>query len=81
MHELLNEPVDVLVEFSDKRVKPKILRWQGKHYPIQSVNLIHGAREGRIMLFYFSVSSDTIFFKLRLHSETLEWRIVEIYCD
>ncbi len=81
MHELLNDPIDVLVEFSDRRVKPKIVRWQGKHYPIQSVNLIHGAREGRVMLFYFSVSSDTTFFKLRLQSDTLEWRVVEMYTE
>ena len=48
---------------------------------MQNVNLVHGAREGDKRIFYFSISDQTNFMKLRLDTETLEWRLVELYTD
>jgi len=81
MHELLNDPIDVVVTFSDNRVRPKKIRWDGREYDIKQVNLIHAASEGAKRLFFFSVSDDANFFKLRLDTELLEWRLVELYSD
>lgn len=81
MHQLLNDPIDVIVEFNGKHVKPHRIRWDNKVYTMSSVNLIHGAREGSKRIFYFSVSDSGNFMKLRLDTETLEWRIVELYTD
>lgn len=81
MHEVLNDPVDVVVAFSDNRVRPKKIRWDGREYKIKQVNLIHTASEGAKRLFFFSVSDDTNFFKLRLDTETLDWRLVELYTE
>jgi len=81
MHQLLNDPIDVLVEFKNKRIAPRRLHWDNREYTIKQVNLIHGAREGAKRIFYFSVSDTANFMKLRLDTETLEWRLVEVYTD
>ena len=81
MHEFLNDPVDVVVSFANNRVRPRKLRWDAREYDIKKVNLIHGTKEGTKRLFFFSVSDDTNFFKLRLDTELLEWRLVELYTE
>ena len=64
-HELLNDPVDVRVEFSGRRVRPSCVRWGARDYPMEKVNLIHSTNEGETRIFYFSVSDKTTFMKLR----------------
>ena len=81
MHQLLNDPIDVTVEFNGKHVHPKHVRWGRHDYDMSSVNLIHGTKEGTRRVYYFSVSDRSNFMKLRLDTETLEWRLVEIYTD
>ena len=81
MHQLLNDPVDVLVAFNGRRVKPCRVRWDNREYNMQTVNLVHGAKEGSKRIYYFSVSDASNFMKLRLDTETLEWRLVELYTD
>ena len=81
MHEYLNDPVEVTVDFSGRRVRPKEVRWCNRTYPLQRVNLVHGAREGMKRIFYFSVSDKANFMKLRFDTESLEWRLVELYAD
>jgi hypothetical protein len=81
MHEVLNDPIDVIVSFAGSRVIPKRFRWNEKDYDIKNVNLVHTAREGTKRIFYFSVSDLTNYFKLRLDPEFLEWRLVELYTD
>ena len=80
-HEIVNEPVDVLVAFHDNRVIPKRMRWNCRNYEITSVNLVHTAREGTKRVFYFSVSDLTNYFKLKLDPEYLEWKLIETYSD
>jgi len=77
MHDYLNDPVDVAVDFAGAKIRPRHVRWGSRVYDITSVNLVHGAREGYKRVFYFSVSHNTDFMKLRLDTETLEWRLVE----
>jgi hypothetical protein len=81
MHEILNDPVDMLVSFSDNRITPKRMRWNMRDYDIKTVNLVHTAREGSKKVFFFSVSDLSTYFKLRLDPEFLEWRLVEMYAD
>lgn len=81
VHELLNEPVDVRVEFSGKRIHPTHVHWGKRTYVMKKVNLVHGTNEGEKRIYYFSVSDDTSFMKLRLDTGTLEWRIVEFYSE
>ncbi len=81
MHELLNDPVDVMVSFADNRVLPRTMRWNQKDYKIENINLVHTVREGRKKVFYFSVSDLNNYFKLKLDPENLDWRLVELYTD
>jgi hypothetical protein len=81
MYDLVNEPVDVLVAFRENRAVPWIMKWHGRKYTIKRVNLIHATREGTKKIFYFSVSDLLNYFKLKFDTETLEWRLVEIYTD
>lgn len=81
MHTFLDDPIDVVVTFTKKHVRPLRMRWQEKLYEIKHVNMIHSGREGNKRLFYFSVSDDTNSFKLKLDPEILEWRLVELYVD
>jgi hypothetical protein len=81
MHELLNDPVDVIVSFKDNRVLPKTMCWNQRNYDIKTVNLVHTAQEGKKKVFYFSVSDLSNYFKLKLDPECLEWRLVELYTD
>lgn len=81
MHELLHDPIDVIVSFSDNRVLPRRMRWNQRNYDIKRVNLVHSAKEGHKRVFYFSVSDSTNYFKLKLDPEHLEWHLVELYTD
>jgi hypothetical protein len=80
-HELLHDPVDVRVEFSGHRVRPTCVRWGTRDYPMERVNLVHSTKEGEARIFYFSVSDNTTFMKLRFDTQTLEWRLVELYTE
>ena len=81
MHEILNDPIDVTVAFTDNRVLVRAMRWNEREYKIDKVNLVHTAREGAKRIFYFSVSDAANYFKLKLDPELLEWRLVELYTD
>lgn len=48
---------------------------------MEKVNLIHSTNEGETRIFYFSVSDKTTFMKLRLDTQNLEWRLVEVYSE
>jgi len=81
MHEYLNDPIDVTVSFQDNRVLPRTMRWNQRDYDIETVNLVHSAREGQKRIFFFSVSDTANYFKLKLDPTELEWRLVELYTD
>ncbi len=81
MYELINDPIDVIVNFTGKRVAPKVFKWNDKEYQIKQVNLVHHSQEGSKRIFYFSVSDLTNYFKLRFDPVLLEWHIVELYTD
>lgn len=81
MHEILNDPVDVDVTFHGKRVHPTHVVWSGRTYAMDHVNLVHCVREGTKRIFYFSISDKTTFMKLKLDTELLEWRLVEMYTE
>ena len=73
MTEVINE--NVKVGMSDS---PKWVRWQNRIHRIDKVGLHYTFREGRVLYHVFSVSTKTLCMKLRLDTETLEWRLLEI---
>lgn len=81
MHEYINDPIDVTVDFIGNKVRPRKIRWDNQVYTIKKVNLIHPTNEDGQQVFYFSVSDNSNFMKLRLNTKSLEWRLVELYTD
>lgn len=83
MYDHINEAVEVSVDFRWPQVRPTLMRWNNRKYPIERVNFVHTAKEGDTRLFYFTVSDTGTanVFKLRFNTESLEWRLLEIYSD
>ncbi len=81
VHELLNEPINVTVNFAGRRIQPTTVRWGTATYPIKRINLVHRTKEGDVRVFFFSVSNTTSFMKLKFDTETLQWFIVEFYAE
>tara|TARA_Y100000590_G_C15613684_1_gene974876 strand:+ start:268 stop:516 length:249 start_codon:yes stop_codon:yes gene_type:complete len=79
MHELVNDPIDVIAVFKGTYAEPKVIKWNRRKYRIQSVDFKHSIIEGDRRMHYFSVSNASNYMKIRLDTETLQWRILEIY--
>jgi hypothetical protein len=85
----LNEPIQVLVDFRPSarfgsqhgpiKVIPRAFLWKHRRYVINSLNLVHKEKEGDVIMYYFSVSTDTNTYKLAFNNLTLEWNLVEIW--
>jgi hypothetical protein len=80
-HIILNDPVNVTVDFNGKSIKPQRVIWDNKAYIMKHVNLVHPANEGNKRIFYFSVSDDSLFMKLRFDTDSMQWRLVEVYTE
>ncbi len=80
MHETINERVSVVTIYSRETGKaaPVSLRWQGRDYRIRKVGYHHQARQGRVWVHVFSVSTEAMAFKLRHHPEDLSWILEEV---
>lgn len=80
MAETINESVSVALwsNHTTNKILPYSLYWHGRRYQITTVGLHHTVREGRVLYHIFSVTDGTTFFKLRLDSETLGWKLLEV---
>lgn len=58
---------------------PKWVKWRGRVYKIEKIGLHHTYREGRTLFHVFSVATATVFMKLVFDTETLKWKLEEIY--
>ena len=76
-----------MAEVIDEKVKvgmsdsPKWVKWKGRIHKIEKIGLHYTFREGRVLYHIFSVVTKTLFMKLRLDTETLGWRLMEISDD
>jgi hypothetical protein len=80
MSEIIDEfvSVDLLSNHIKKTVYPWVVHWRGARHMITKVGMHHTVREGRVLCHIFSVSDGNTFFKLRLDTETLSWRLLEV---
>lgn len=78
-YESVCEPVEVLVAFKNARPEPMMFKWGEQYYQIRKVNLVHAERVGREKVYYFSVSDDANAYRLAFHTESLNWRLEEMY--
>lgn len=80
MLEKINEKVSATLVYDQKRgaVYPSQLFWQGRTFAITKIGYHHLTREGRNTKHIFSVSNDSLFFKLALDTENLSWTLEEV---
>ena len=76
----IKAPITVYLAFNHRknRVFPYFLRWDGSDYKIKSVDLHHTYRLGKTLYHVFSVSTDTMSFKLVLNTDNLFWTVEQI---
>jgi len=76
----LSESVSVVMSFDAKlrRVRPLSLTFGGQNYPILNVGLHHTYLTGTTLQHVFSVVSQSLFFRLRLDTSSLDWTLEEI---
>ena len=75
MSEYINEKVSVNL----LNARPTLLSWHGRQYRLTQIGLHHTTREGRVLVHIFSTTDGTTFFKLAFDTETLYWRLLEVY--
>ena len=73
MTEIIDEQVKVGMSDS-----PKWVKWKNRIHKIEKLGLHYIFREGRVLYHVFSVSTKTLCMKLRLDTETLNWKLLEI---
>jgi hypothetical protein len=57
---------------------PKYIIWKGRNYTVTGIGLHHRFREGSTLYHVFSVTTDTLFLRLRLNTDNLLWKLEEI---
>jgi len=70
---IINEKVDV--GFSSF---PKWVKWKNEVHKVEKLGLHHTYREGRTLFHVFSVTTKTLFMRLVLDTDTLNWKLEEI---
>jgi hypothetical protein len=77
IHERFHDPIHVQVLFAGTKIKPVNFWWGKNPYHIQRVLNAYSTFSGRERIHYFSVATETDFFKLELNTERLQWFLVE----
>jgi hypothetical protein len=60
---------------SGKKIKPVWFIWNGKQYRIRKVTYSWMSREGRAVVYNFSVTDGNGLFEICYNAETLSWRL------
>jgi len=80
MREGLDEDVSVLSGYSKMgKFRPLVVTWNGIDYRLGKVDFYHKTKSGTTTLHHFSVAdkAQTIYFKLLLNTENLQWTLEE----
>ena len=82
MIQKLSLPVSVILEYdqSSRVSMPKKVKFEGRYYDIIKLGFHHIYREGKTLYHVFSVASSSLFFRLVLNTDSLQWMLEEI-CD
>ena len=76
----IKAPITVYTAFNHRKNKafPFSLKWDGRTYKIQSVDLHHTYKSGATLFHVFSVSTEAMSFKLVLNTSNLFWMVEQI---
>lgn len=71
----IQEPINVWVLFKNNVIKPHTFFWHNRQIKIDKINLVHTARNGAFLFYYFSVSSGGNFYRLKFDTNKLNWTL------
>lgn len=74
----VRDRVSVLAKFEGGRLLPVLMRWQGRRYWIQKLNLHHEQPRGGDRLHFYSVTTDAGECVLRYSRNDLSWTLEEV---
>jgi hypothetical protein len=77
----VNEIVEVAVVFKKNKAVPVLMKWNGRDYKINKVNLIHEQYQGGTLVYCFSVSDTSNSFKLLFNTKNLQWVLEQVYME
>lgn len=77
----LQDPVSVLAKFDKGIIQPVIVRWRGRRYWVQKLNIHHTARKGRDLLHYFTVTTEVGDCTLSYSQDDLRWTLLETHFE
>jgi len=80
MIQKISAPVSVQLVYDHRlcTVAPRQIFWDGKTIRVSKVGMHHTIREGRTLFHIFSVTSQDLFFRLKLDTDNLFWTLEEI---
>lgn len=81
MHTYFDDPVEVLVLFREDKAIPYAFIWNNRKVKVKDINLVHESRDGRAKLVHFAVSDHANAYKLTFNTDTLKWRLEDVYSD
>lgn len=79
MHQTINEPIDVLVNFKNKKTIPLVFKWKNEKRKIETVCMTYTAKTGRGDCCYYSVTAGGDYFKLCFDAGKRLWFLKEVY--
>ena len=79
--EKISQKIEVVMIFKKDEAVPYFLKWNNRHYKIEKVNMVNKFWRGETLFYHFYVSDDANTFKLLFDTETLIWRLEEVYSE
>ena len=84
MRESLDEPVSVVMYYDARhnKVRPHKMIWRGKEYVLGEVDFWHSTTVGYERIHHFSLCDidKTVYVKLALKTNSLQWVLEEYMC-
>lgn len=81
MRSSLDEPVSVVWYYNAKarHMQPYSLSWNNQEYQLGKIDFWHKTWKGKYQIHHFSIADKAgqVYFKLALHTNTLNWTLEE----
>ena len=79
MHiEMLHDPIEVDVRFSQRGMRPMGFVWQGRRRMVREVTCAWSERDGALIHRCFSVSDGEQLYELRFDARALRWHLMKV---
>jgi len=76
--ELLDESIAVNCLFANGRAMPRYFIWRDRLYKVKRINFLWQERQGRVVLSYFSLGTNSGIYQISFSNNTLSWKMNRI---